>query len=237
MRVRKAAAILGLVGAVAALAVVGTAMAQTPTPAPNQAKTNYQSIFMDKLAAALNISRDQLNSALTNARNATVDQAVTDGKLTQQQADKIKANPNVGPGLGFEFGFRGGERGHKGTFFMGGANVWNAIAQTLGMTPQDLTTQLKSGKTLAQIAGDKASDVKNAIVNTIKPNLDQAVKNGKMTQDQENQIISKIQNSDLSTFGGHWGARGPRKGNNNATPTPNNSPSFFRHAPAAAGAL
>ncbi len=236
MRVRRSLAIVGLVGAVAAVAVAGTAMAQTPTPGANQAKTNYQNLFMDKLAAALGVGRDKLNSAFTDARNATVDQEVRDGKLTQQQADRIKANPNVGPGFGF--GFRGSERerGEKGAFSMGGIKVWSAIAGALETTPQDLTNQLRSGKTLAQLAQGKEQAVKDAIVNTVKPKLDQAVKNGRMTQDQENQFIDKIQKSDLNNFGGHWGMKGPRKGNN-ATPTPNSPSSFFRQAPAAGGAL
>ncbi len=236
MRVRRSLAILGLVGAVAAVTAAGTAMAQTPTPTPNQKGSNYQNLFLDKLAAALGVTRDKLNSAFVDARNGTVDQAVKDGKLTQQQADKIKSNTNVGPGFGFGFGFRGGEHGHRGVPFMGGTEVWSAIANALGMTPQDLTSQIRSGKTLAQLAQGKEQAVKDAIVNAVKPGLDQAVKNGKMTQDQETQILSKIQSSDLNSFGAHKGMVGkwPRRGNT-GTPTPNNS--SFRGAPAANGAL
>jgi len=231
MRSKRVAVILALIGAVAAVAVVGTAMAQTPTP--NQTKTNYQNVFLDKLAAALNISRDALNSALTTARNETVDQAVQDGKLTQQQADKIKANPNVG--LGFGFRFRGGPAPFGKAFGFGwNDKVMNAVAQALGMSTQDLTSKLRSGQTLAQLAQGKEQAVKDAIVGAIKPQLDQAVSNGKMTADQENQSISKIQNSDLSNL--HWGfPRVPRNGKNGATPTPNSS--FFRHAPAVGSAL
>ena len=207
MTLRKTLVILGLVGAVAAAAVVGTAFAQTPTPTPSG--TNYQQLFLQKLASALNISTDQLTSAITTARNGTVDQAVADGKLTQQQANNIKSKPATGLGLGFRFG--GGPRGGFG--FFGGTNVMNAVAQALGITTQDLQSQLQSGKTLATIAQGKEQAVKDAIVNTIKPTLDQAVKNGKLTQDRENQIISNIQNGNLQ-FPGHWGMhRGPGGGN------------------------
>ena len=208
MRLRKTLVILGLAGAVAAAAVVGTAFAQTPTPPPSG--TNYQQLFLQKLASTLGISVDQLTSDITSARNSTVDQAVADGKLTQQQANNIKSKPATGLGLGFRFG-GGGPRGGFG--FFGGPDVMNAVAQALGITTQDLQSQLQSGKTLAQIAGNNAAAVKTAIVNTIKPKLDQAVAAGKMTAARENQIITDIQNSDLSQFGGHWGMhRGPGAG-------------------------
>ncbi len=43
------------------------------------------------LADALGISVDELNAARHTARDAALDQAVADGKLTQEQADQIKA--------------------------------------------------------------------------------------------------------------------------------------------------
>lgn len=209
MTLRKTLVILGLVGAVAAAVVAGTAFAQTPTPTPGQSGTNYQQFFENQLASALGITTDKLTSAFTTARNATVDQAVKDGKLTQQQADSIKSKPATGPGLGFGFGHFGhfghGPRGGMG--FIGGADVQSAIAGALGITTQNLQTQLQSGKTLAQIAGSNAAAVKTAIVNTIKPKLDQAVTAGRLTAARETQIINDIQNSDLSQFGGHWGMR------------------------------
>ncbi len=235
MKLRKPLAILGLAGAIAALAVVGTAFAQTPTPAPNQqAKSNYQNLFLDKLAAALGTTRDKLNSAFTQARNETVDQAVKDGKLTQQQADKIKAQQGNAP---FGFGFRGVERGErKGmAFFPGGGEVRDAIAQALGMTPEDLTSQLRSGKSLADLAKGKEQAVKDAIVNATKPKLDEAVKNGKMTQEQETQILDKIRNSDLSKLGFHPG-KGWQKGHGPQNGKPGNK-SSLGPAPSGATAL
>jgi len=218
MGLRKTLVILGLAGAVAAAVVAGTAFAQTPTP--SQSGINYQQLFLQKLAAALNSSTDQLTSAFTSARNATVDQAVKDGKLTQQQADNLKSKPATGPGLGFGH-FDRGPRGGMG--FIGGADVQSAIAQALGMNTQDLQTQLQSGKTLAQLAVGKEPAVKTAIVNTIKPKLDQAVKDGKLTQAREDQTINGIQNGDLSQFGGHWGKHPGGWGGNG---TPGSKPSM-----------
>jgi len=234
MKLRKPLVILGLVGVVAALAVVGTAFAQTP-PSDQQAKTNYQQFFLDRLANALGVTTDKLNSAFTQARNETVDQEVKDGKLTQERADQIKSKQGTVPfGFGFR-GFEGGRDRHAGFAgpkgFMGGTQVRDAIAKALGMTSDDLTNQLRSGKKLADLAKGKEDAVKSAIVDAMKPQLDQAVKDGKLTQDQENQILDRIQKSDLNSFGGHWGMgrnwqKGPNKGQtpaprgNSSTPTP-----------------
>ncbi len=218
MTFRKTLVILGLVGAVAAAAVVGTAFAQTPTPTPSG--TNYQQLFLQKLASTLGISTSQLTSDITTARNQTVDQAVADGKLTQQQANNIKSKPANGLGPGFGFGH--GPRGGFG--FFGGPDVMNAVAQALGITTQDLQSQLQSGKTLAQIAQGKEQAVKDAITNTIKPKLDQAVKDGKLTSARETQILNDIQNSNLQ-FGGHWGMHhGPRDGKGPAGSRPSGGP-------------
>jgi hypothetical protein len=220
MRIRKTVVALGLAGVVAGAAIAGTAFAQTPTPPVDQAKTNYQNVYMDKLAAALGTTRDKLNAAFTQARNDTADQEVKDGKLTQQQADKIKSSQGDAP---FGFGFKGGdrERGQAG-FFMGN-DVRDAIAKALGMSTQDMNTQLRSGKTLADLAKGKEQAVKDAIVNTVKPKLDQQVKDGKLTQDRENQIIDGIQKSDLSKMGGkpEMGQhRAPRNDGGNESQTP-----------------
>lgn len=139
MRSLKPLTMIGIGTAILALgvtAVVGTAMAQTATATPTQppaqastpaasaAKTNYRNFFVNRLATDLGTTTDKLKSAFTQARNETVDQAVKDGKLTQQQADKIKANTNARPGFGFGFGFGrfGGHpvRREMGCGFIGG---------------------------------------------------------------------------------------------------------------------
>ncbi len=221
MNLRNALTVLGVVAAVGVAAMVGTAYAQTPTPtpAPGQAGASYQQLFLDKLAAALGTTTDKLKAAITQARNDTVDQAVKDGKLTQQQADQIKARSADGH-LGFGFGGPGfdgqGRGGPGGPGFAHGGPTLDAVAQALGMTTQDLTTQLRSGKTLADLAKGKEQAVKDAIVNAEKPQLDQAVKNGRITQDRENQILDQIRNSDLSNLHGFGGPGrfGPGAGQN-----------------------
>lgn len=211
MKLRRVLVVLGLAGALAVTAVAGTAIAQTPTP-NTQTGTNYQEYFLDRLASALGTTRDKLTSAFTQARNETADQAVKDGKLTQEKADRMKAQQGIGPfgfhGFGGDMGRGDMGRGGKMGGFMGGGQSREAIAGALGITTQELDTQLRSGKTLAELAAGKEQAVKDAIVAAEKTRLDQAVAGGKITQDQANQRLEQLRNADLNSLFGHRGMEG-----------------------------
>src|SRR4029079_13580244 len=63
------------------------------------------------------------------------------------------------------------------------------------MTPADLATALKGGKTLAQVASDKgktASGLITALTNDAKDNLDAAVAAGWITQKQADAALEGI---------------------------------------------
>jgi polyhydroxyalkanoate synthesis regulator phasin len=70
-----------------------------------------------------------------------------------------------------------------------------AIASYLGLTQDELRTQLESGKTLAQIAtaqGKSISGLEDVIYADAKTHLDQAVANGKLTSDQEQKMLAEL---------------------------------------------
>lgn len=70
----------------------------------------------------------------------------------------------------------------------------NAVANFLGMTPTDLTSALKSGQTLTQVAqahGKSQSDLVTFLQNQLKAALDKAVANGKITSQQEQTVLNK----------------------------------------------
>jgi polyhydroxyalkanoate synthesis regulator phasin len=192
---------------------LGLSFAQepSPTPQPGQAATNkgvYNTFFWNALANRLGVTLDKLKEAITGASSDTIDQAVKDGKLTQDQANQMKSNLqnrlNQGnlPGFGF-FGFRHG-KGFGGFGFgrfglgRGGFGVGNnlsSFAKALNMTETDLMTELQSGKTIAAIAQEKnvdLSQVKTSVLADLKTNLDQVVQAGKLTQSQADQIYSQL---------------------------------------------
>lgn len=73
--------------------------------------------------------------------------------------------------------------------------VWAALADQLGTTTEDLTAQVESGKTLAQIAEEKGVAVKDlatTMENGMKAGLEQAVKDGALTQEQADLMLQHM---------------------------------------------
>jgi hypothetical protein len=201
MRVKRYIIVSAAVAAAAAGA--GGAIAAT---SGDDGKKAEQSI-LDDAANRLNVSPDDLRSALSAAEDAQLDQAVKDGKLTQQQADAIKAarkqsghvlgGPGVGGphGVGGDrfpgFGFRGGGLGFK--FGPGGA--LDSAASALGLKLSDLTAKLRAGESIADVAKDQGKsldDVKKAITDGVTKGLDQAVKDKKITDAQRTEILKEL---------------------------------------------
>ena len=199
----------GLAAVVLAVVGAGVVMAQTPTPGSGGGTT-----FLDRVAQKLGIETPKLQDAIKSAANDEVDQALKDGKITQQQADAIKQRIANGktPDFG-EFPFGKGGRGfgfEKGFGFGLGADTAQ-LATFLGISQDQLKTELQaSGATLATVAqahGKSRDDLKTFITNTAKTQLDQAVKNGKLSQQQEDAMLSKL-NDNLDSLIDHNFAAG-----------------------------
>src|SRR5690349_11966163 len=150
------AVLAGSVGAYAAGQAPSTA--QKPKQADRAAE---QKAFLDDVAKRLNVTRDQLDTALKGAAEARIDAAVAAGKLPKEQGEAAKQRLASGgpllPGLGPIVGGHGpkapggpgfGGRGGHG-FGFGGAE---GAAEYLGLTPAQLREQLRDGKSLADIA-------------------------------------------------------------------------------------
>ena len=72
---------------------------------------------------------------------------------------------------------------------------FQAAAKFLGLTNAQLKQQLESGKSLATIAGDKSksvTDLEQAIKAAVKTRLDSLVSSKKITQAQEDNLMSKL---------------------------------------------
>ena len=78
--------------------------------------------------------------------------------------------------------------------------VWGGLAETLGLTQDELNAELASGKTLAQIAeakGVSQDELAAALETSAKAGLDKAVTDGVLTQEQADGM--------LNTMGGNYG--------------------------------
>ncbi|MDA8217866.1 MAG: hypothetical protein M0Z94_09655 [Dehalococcoidales bacterium] len=112
--------VLGVVGA-------GVAFAQTPTPGTDtgtNTQTDWQSVYLSKVASILGIDQQKLTDAMTQARqdvqNQQIDAAVAAGRISQDYGNWLKQRPATGGpergdfGLGFDF--HHGMGGHIGGF-------------------------------------------------------------------------------------------------------------------------
>src|SRR3954466_12379960 len=88
-------------------------------------------------------------TAAVTERVAAIENAlaglVKDGTITQSQADKVATTLDDKLPKGGGFGRHGGHGGH------GGIDL-DTVAGVLGVSADELRTQLQSGKTLAQVA-------------------------------------------------------------------------------------
>jgi plasmid maintenance system antidote protein VapI len=187
-----------LVTALAAV-ILGTVAAGSAVAANTQSPANPGQVFLDKLAGALGIDRAKLDAALKTAANQTIDQALQEGQITQQQADQMRSHIIQGfPFFWMKMG--GGKNGAMGGF----KTTLKPLADALGMAPQDVISALSSGKKVSDLAASKGmtvTQVQDKILAAVKARLGQAVKSGKLTQAQADQAYSKLQQNIAS---GNW---------------------------------
>ena len=214
---RKRIAALAAAGVVAA-AGTGVAVATTRT---DDAKQREQAV-LDDAAKRLGVEPAELRDALGKALDDQIDAAVKAGRLTQEQADALKRRrADSGlllggghPGPGFErHGFRGGGPG----FGHGGPGaVFDAAAKAVGLTQAQLFERMRSGKSLEEIAKAQGKDyaqVKAAIRKAVKAELDQAVKDKRLTQSQADELLGHLtEHLDDGFFGRDGRHHGPPPG-------------------------
>jgi hypothetical protein len=200
----------------AALALVSAPLAanavfaqSTTTTGTAAQKTNYATVFVQKLAAALGVDEAKLTAALKTAGNATVDEALKNQDVTKTQADAMKARVQAGEYALFSHGGPRGMMGGMGGPGMGGPGMgdrglggpggpalMDATAKALGLTSEELRSQVQSGKTITQIATAQKVDVKTvqaAVLAAFKTQLAAEVKAGKLTQAQADERLKTAQ--------------------------------------------
>lgn len=173
--------------------------------------------FMSKLAEKLGISEDTLTTAIKDTRIEMVDEAVADGRLTEEQAAAIKerieeSEYGFGLGPGFGPGFFGPPFAHDPKLH---GLVFNAAAEVLDMEKADLVDALQEeDATLASVAeaqGKSADDFQTELLAQVKADLDEKVADETITQERADNVYSNIEeniddilNSSLP-FGHHRG--------------------------------
>jgi predicted RNA-binding protein associated with RNAse of E/G family len=144
-----------------------------------------------QIAEAQGVAEDDVISLLTKQHEEQLAKAVEEGKLTQEQADKVKektaemvknmvenTHQRMGGGLGIKFDIRDNQE----------------LLSLLKLDAEELQAQLKDGKTLAQIAeaqGVAEDDVISLLTKQHEEQLAKAVEDGKLTQEQADKVKEK----------------------------------------------
>lgn len=187
--------------ALAALILPGIALAQGSTPA----KGTFIQSFLEKLATNLGVEKTKLEEAIKQTELQMLDEAVQQGRLTSDQAQKIKERIEAGqifPLAPFH--------GPKGGPFPGGpkGNRLDLMAQVLGMSADELKVELKQGKKIEDIAKEKGltlEQLHQKLLEAKIQEIEQAVKEGKLSQEQADKLIQRLQNAPQGKGFGHWG--------------------------------
>ena len=188
----KIAGMAALVTLVGAVILTGVAFAQDPTPTKAIGWLGSRLAGLrDAIATKLGVEPADLDVAVQEASQEMIEQAVAEGRMTQEQADRMLS------GKGFSMMRFGGGKLSPSLGRVGGmGNILDqagTIGDQLGLTIDELRAELNAGKTLAEIAEEKGRDWQ-AICDSIeadriadrieasKAAIQQALAAGKITQ-------------------------------------------------------
>ena len=167
------------------------------TPTNRNGRSHGLGVSAEALAEALGITVEELTAAEETAHAAAIAQAVTDGLITQEQADELFANG--GRGRGFHFGY------DKNTY----------LAEALGITVEELDaarlevytaqlaelvaagtiTQAEADLILAQKAVQNYVDddaYQSAVQSIYADAVAQALADGVITQAQADELLATM---------------------------------------------
>jgi hypothetical protein len=178
-----------VVGAIALAVTLGAGAALAATSDVFDPKAE-QEAFQAAVAEKLGVTTEELENAYKEASLERLDAAVAAGRITEEQADKIRERIESGDFLGpHVFGF-GPE------FHIEGGPALDGAADYLGLTEAELHERLRDGQTLAEIAraeGKSVDGLEQALVASGKKKLDQAVEDGSITAAQRDELLERLE--------------------------------------------
>jgi len=153
---------------------------------------------MKHFAVEIGKSQAEINAAFQKAVADTLADEVKSGQITQAQADAIKKKlANQTPCTLPNAVGRGGGDKALGAYMQ---QYLGAAAAALGISETQLMADLKSGQSLSQVAAAQhvsEADFRARLIANLKPALDKAVSDGKLTAAQEQMIVNRLQTGAL----------------------------------------
>ncbi len=183
----KAKIIAGVAGVLALAATAGGVMVYA------QSNTTPSESTLDRVARIVGVDSSRLKDAYRQVVNEDINAKVQEGKLTQDQASRIRERienrieSGNFPGWTWEGKYRMG--GLKGVMA-----VHEDIANFLGMTSDELRDACHE-KTLVEIAQEKGkseSELREFLKKTLEDKINKAVSDGVITQEQADNMKSRL---------------------------------------------
>jgi urease accessory protein UreF len=147
------------------------------------------------LAESQGMTLEDLVDALIAPAIERIQQAVEDERLTQEQADEqiAQMEERLLEGLesGSWFSMEGARLPHRR-----GHLSLEAVAEVLGLEVEDLQEALADGQTVAEVAeaqGVALEDVVDALMASVSERVQQAVEDGRITQEQADERIEQME--------------------------------------------
>lgn len=143
--------------------------------------------FVSRLAGKLGVSEDQLTTAVKDVELEMVDEALAEGRITQEQADRMRERIENG-----DLRFPGGPGPHPSACVVAGRYVY-LTAEALGIEESAVIGGLKEGKSLVQIAADngmRVDEFKAALTAQVEEHLAEKVADGDITEEQADRMLA-----------------------------------------------
>lgn len=145
------------------------------------------------LAEVITANGGEIDAVIADAvadATARINNAVENGRLTQEQADELIANLETL----FTNSIDETLRGHFVETRVG-VNVLRLAAEQTGLTPREITRQLRGGATLAELLTEHGVEV-NAFIDDVvaqaETRLARAVENGRITQERADEMLANL---------------------------------------------
>ncbi len=161
--------------------------------------TEFRGRMHEAVADVLGISVEEHGAVMDTARQQVLEQAVDEGVLSQEQADRMLERMGAGFSRGI-MPFRQGHKGHGGRgmgSWMGGPenSLIGVAADQLDLTVDELLAELEDGMSIADVAGQHdvvAQTIADAFIPVRTEKLDEAVAEGRITQEQADEMLAHM---------------------------------------------
>ena len=146
-----------------------------------------------------------------------LDEAVESGRLTEERKTQIleRLADELPQRFAEPWEPRGPQGGPFGQLHEGFWSRYDAVAEALGLTPQELFSELHGGKTIAEVAEERGVDadeireaLEEARAEMMEERILQAVENGRITEEQSEWMLEGLEKGFLPRERGAGRGRG-----------------------------